>query len=88
MKRSKKSVEQIISILKEADAGVAVADLCRKHVMSDASFYLWRKKYGGLEISDAVRLKALESENQKLKRIVADQVLEITALKDISSKKW
>jgi putative transposase len=88
MKRGRVSVEKIISILKEAEAGLSVAELCRKHGMTDATFYNWRKKYEGLEASDAVRLKELEAENQKLKRIVADQVLEITALKDISSKKW
>lgn len=88
MRKSKWSVEQIISILKEGESGVPVAELSRKYGMTDASFYAWRKKYGGLETNDAVRLKSLETENQKLKRIVADQVLEITALKDISSKKW
>jgi len=88
MRKGKWSVEQIISILKEAEVGVSVAELCRKYGMTDASFYLWRKKYGGLEANEAMRLKSLESENQKLKRIVADQVLEITALKDITTKKW
>jgi putative transposase len=88
MKRGRVSVEKIISILKEAEGGISVAELCRKYGMTDATFYNWRKKYEGLEASDAVRLKELEAENQKLKRIVADQVLEITALKDISSKKW
>jgi len=88
MKKSRVSVEKIILILKEADAGASVAELCRKHGMSDATFYNWRRKYGGLEVNDAMRLKELEGENSKLKRIVADQVLEITALKDISSKKW
>lgn len=88
MKRGRVSVEKIISILKEAEAGVSVAELCRKHGMTDATFYNWRKRYDGLDASDAVRLKELEVENAKLKRIVADQVLEITALKDISSKKW
>ena len=88
MKRGRVSVEKIISILKEAESGISVAELCRKHGMTDATFYNWRKKYEGLEASDAVRLKELEAENQKLKRIVADQVLEITALKDISTKKW
>lgn len=88
MRKGKWSVEQIISILKEAEVGVSVSELCRKYGMTDASFYLWRKKYGGLEANEAVRLKSLESENQRLKRIVADQVLEITALKDITTKKW
>ena len=88
MRKGKWSVEQIISILKEAEVGVSVSELCRKYGMTDASFYLWRKKYGGLEANEAVRLKSLESENQRLKRIVADQVLVITALKDITTKKW
>lgn len=88
MRKSKWSIEKIISILKEAEAGVAISELCRKHGMTDATFYNWRKKYEGLEVSDAIRLKELEDENSKLKRIVADQVLEITMLKDISSKKW
>lgn len=88
MRKGKWSVEKIITILKEAEAGVAIGDLCRKHGMSDATFYNWRKKYEGLEVSDAIRLRELEAENSKLKRIVADQVLEIIALKDISSKKW
>lgn len=88
MKKGRWSVEKIISILKEAEAGAAISELCRKHGMTDATFYNWRKKYEGLEVKDALRLKELEAENSKLKRIVADQVLEITALKDISSKKW
>lgn len=88
MRKGKWSVEQIISILKEAEFGASVSELCRKYGMTDASFYLWRKKYGGLEANEAARLKSLESENQRLKRIVADQVLEITALKDITTKKW
>lgn len=88
MKKGRVSVEKIISILKEAESGVSIAELCRKHGMTDATFYNWRKKYEGLDVKDAVRLKELESENAKLKRIVADQVLEITMLKDISSKKW
>ncbi len=88
MRKSKWSVESIISILKEAESGVPVAELCRKHGMTDAAFYGWRKRYGGMEVKDAARLKALEAENAKLKKIVADQVLTIDALKDINSKNW
>ena len=70
------SEEQIIGFLKEADKGVPVKDLCRKHGFSDASFYLWRSKYGGMEISDAKRLKALETENSRLKKLLAESMLE------------
>ena len=88
MKRSRFSEEQIIGILKEHEAGVTVADLCRKHGMSSASFYSWKAKFGGMEVSDAKKLKALESENAKLKRLLADAMLDNTALKDLLSKKW
>ncbi len=88
MKRKRFSEEQIIRILKEAEAGVPVKDLCRKHGMSNASFYAWRSKYGGMEVSDAKRLKALEDENRRLKSIVADQALDIQMLKDVNGKKW
>ena len=88
MKRKRFSEEQIIRILKEAEAGVPVKDLCRKHGMANASFYAWRSKYGGMEVSDAKRLKALEDENRRLKSIVADQALDIQMLKDVNGKKW
>lgn len=88
MKKIKWSVEKIISILKENEAGVSASELCRKHGMSDATFYNWRKKYGGMSVSDARRLKELESENARLKRIVANKELEIDALKDVLSKNW
>lgn len=88
MKKSRWTVEKIVSILAEHEAGMAVGELCRKHGMSDATFYTWRKKYGGLSVSDARRLKELEAENAKLKRIVADKELEIVALKDVVSKNW
>lgn len=88
MKRSRFSEEQIIGILKEHEAGVTVADLCRKHGMSPASFYAWKSKFGGMEVSDAKKLKGLESENAKLKRLLADAMLDNTALKDLLSKKW
>lgn len=88
MKKIKWSVEKIISILKENEAGVVVSELCRRHGMSDATFYNWRKKYGGMSVSDARRLKELELENARLKRIVANKELEIDALKDVLSKNW
>ena len=88
MKRSRFSEEQIIGLLKEHEAGVTVADLCRKHGMSSASFYAWKAKFGGMEVSDAKKLKSLEAENAKLKRLLADTMLDNTALKDLLSKKW
>ena len=88
MKRSRFSEEQIIGILKEHEAGIPTAELCRKHGMSSASFYAWKAKFGGLEVSDAKRLKSLEDENAKLKRLLADAMLDNTALKDLLSKKW
>lgn len=87
MKRSRYSEEQIIGILKEHEAGVTVAELCRKHGMSSASFHAWKAKFGGMEVSNAKKLKALESENAKLKRLLADAMLDNTALKDLLSKK-
>lgn len=88
MKKIKWNVEKIISILRENEAGLSVSELCRKHGMSDATFYNWRKKYGGMSVSDARRLKELELENARLKRIVANKELEIDALKDVLSKNW
>lgn len=86
MKRARFSEEQIIAILKEAEAGAKVTELCRKHGISDATFYTWRSKYGGLEISEMRRLRQLEEENRRLKSIVADQALDIRALKDVLAK--
>ena len=82
------SEEQIIGFLKEADAGLPVVELCRKHGFSDASYYKWKAKFGGMEVSDAKRLRALEEENNKLKRLLADTLLDNAALKDVLSRKW
>ena len=80
--------EQIIAVLKEADAGSKTSEICRKHGISDATYYKWKAKYAGLEISDLRKMKALEEENSKLKRIVADLSLDNRALKDVLSKKF
>lgn len=88
MKRSRYTEEQIIGILKEQEAGMAVAELCRKHGMSDATFYNWKSRYGGLEVSEAKRLRGLEAENARLKRLLADAMLDNAALKDLLGKKW
>ena len=87
MKRSKYSESQIVGILKEADAGMQVKEICRKYGISDATYYKWKSKYGGLEVSDVRRLRELEAENAKLKRMYADLSLENDALKDLISKK-
>ena len=88
MKRSRFSEEQIISILKEHEAGVATADVCRRHGVSSATFYKWKAKFGGLEVSDAKRLRQLEDENAKLKRLLAEAMLDNAMLKEIAVKKW
>ena len=88
MKRSRFTEEQIIGILREQEAGVPVADLCRKHGLSSPTFYKWKAKYGGMDVSEARRLKALEDENAKLKRLLADAMLDNVALKDLLGKKW
>ena len=88
MQAKRYSEEQIVGILKEGAAGVPVLDLCRKHGMSSASFYHWKAKYGGLEVSDLRRLKLLEDENRRLKQMVAEQALDIAALKSVASKNW
>lgn len=86
MKRRRFSEEQIIGILKEHEAGVSVADLCRKHGVSDASIYKWKSKYGGMDVSEAKRLRTLEDENARLKRLLADAMLDNAALKDLPGK--
>lgn len=88
MKRSRFTEEQIIGILREQEAGVPVADLCRKHGLSSPTFYKWKAKYGGMDVSEARRLKALEEENAKLKRMLVDSMLDSVALKDLLGKKW
>jgi len=88
MKRSRYSEEKIIEILRENEAGMTVAELCRKHGMSSATFYGWKAKFGGMDVSDAKRLKVLEDENAKLKRLLAEAMLDNTALKDLLSRKW
>ncbi len=82
------SEEQIIGFLREADAGVAIKDLCRRHGFSEASYYLWRSKFGGMSVPDAKRLKDLESENARLKKLLAEQLFENDLIKDALRKKW
>ncbi len=80
--------EQIIGFLREADAGIPVKELCRKHGFSEASYYLWRGKFGGMDVSDAKRLKALEAENAKLKKLLAEAMLEKEVTREVLRKKW
>ena len=88
MKRSRFSEEQIIGILRDHEAGSPTVDVCRKHGISSATFYKWKAKFGGLDVSDARRLKALEDENGKLKKLLAETMLDIAILKEINSRKW
>jgi putative transposase len=86
MRRSRFSEEQIIGILREHEAGAATPELCRRHGISDATFYKWKAKYGGMEVSDAKRLKGLEDENRRLKKLLAEAMLDNSALKDLLGK--
>jgi putative transposase len=88
MKRSRFTEEQIIGILREQEAGLPTSDVCRKHGISSSTFYKWKAKYGGLEVSDAKRLRSLEDENAKLKKLLAEAMLDNAMLKDVASKKW
>jgi putative transposase len=88
MKRTRFTEEQIIGILREHEAGAPTSDVCRKHGISSATFYKWKAKYGGLEVSEAKRLRSLEDENRRLKKLLAETMLDVAMLKDIASKKW
>ncbi len=88
MKKSRFTEEQIIGIIKQQESGVPTAEVCRQHGMSQATFYQWKAKFGGMSVTEAQRLRQLEAENAKLRRVVADQAVDIVALKDVLSKKW
>jgi putative transposase len=88
MKRSRFTEEQIIGMLKEQEAGLPTAEICRKHGVSQATFYKYKAKFGGMEVSDARRLRALEDENAKLKKLLAEQMLDNAILREVAAKKW
>jgi putative transposase len=88
MKRSRFTAEQIIGVLGEQEAGMKVSDLCRKHGISEPTFYAWKSKFGGMSVRDARRLKQLEEENARLKKLLAEAMLDNAVLKDITARKW
>ena len=88
MKRTRFTEEQIIAVLREQESGAKAADVCRKHGVSQATFYKWKAKYGGLEVSEARRLRALEDENARLKKLLAEAMLDNAMLRDVAARKW